>query len=421
MSDAAFERRLKKQVHGRPQRALVRFPKGLGEIALAETEALLARPLFPGPERPRVLLEPNAVRIDAIAFRELAALALRATTAREILWEIGVGKRVSAKSKLTQTTNEVPWEFYLAPGTSVSLRVSSTASRLYHETMVKEMAAKVLTSRGFTIGAGGASDVALDVRLHHDELTLALAVSSRPLYHRGYKRVFKGLASVKEDLAAASLQFALRFAREGGGAFDARHVFVPFAGSGTLGFEMSMLLGAQPPALFLPPLAIESMPCMPVATRGFIRRKLADIWVEHGAAALTLRFVELDAGQVEALNANIDSFGGALTRAGGARPKMMATEADALEPGLWPREPAWILLNPPYGDRLDARRPSIYPDLARRLRETVETAPIAGMAYAPDETAAACLTGSSARLEWTSCRISHGGRPTALLAFRSKG
>lgn len=417
--DKSQDRRIKKLILGRPQQALVRFPKGLADVAEAEIRAALSAPLFAEKQSPEIVAEANAIHLKGIAFRELAGLALRLTTAREILWTIDEHKNVSGKAKLAKIFEGITWDLYLPQGANVSLRVSSTASRLFHEGMVKDLCTKALAKVGFTVTSAAEADIALDIRLLHDALSVALSLASAPLHRRGYKEIFKGVASVKEDLAASAIRMALAFATENGRAFVPKKIFVPFSGSGTLGFETALILGQMAPSLFLKPLAVESLPCMPPATAAFLRKKLAENWVKADVTVPQIEFIDNDDVQVDALTSNCAYFNAGLARAGGKNLDFVVASGDALKQKLWPKEASFILLNPPYGDRLN-QHGDVYQALGRLLASTAAKAPIAGMAFAPDEGAAERLVDQTKTLEWSVRKVSHGGRPTQLLAFRPK-
>lgn len=411
-----LERRIKKQVHGPRHSALVRFPKGLGELCAEEVRAALATPLFK--EGGRSALQDAAVEIEDIGFRELAALALRLTTAREILWKLAE-KKTTSKTEVRALLERIPWDLYLPPGTTLGLRVSSTASRLYHETMVKELAAKVFNGLDYDVSSG-TPQFMLDLRLFHDRMTISLALSAAALHRRGYKTVLKGLASVKEDLAAGAVRLALDQAK----SFVPDLIFVPFAGSGTLAFEAIMALGGIAPACFMAPISIEETACMPEATRGFIRRKLIEVG-DAPRVVPNCQLVEIDVEQTEALAANAAGFNERLM-ALGRRPVTFDTiQGDALDPKTWPRsaERVLILLNPPYGDRLSAsekKGESLYAAIGKRLEKLSQSADVIGSVFAPTAKTADEIASTSPSLEWTRLPVSHGGRPILLLGFRRR-
>lgn len=420
-SPKSLERRIKKQIHGQKHTAIVRFPKGLGEICFKEVSAALAMPLFR--EGGTAQLTEAAVVLNDIGFRELAALALRLTTAREIVWIIAE-KKVTSKTEVRDLLDKIDWDLYLPGGASLALRVTSTASRLYHETMIKELAAKTLTARGYDIVTTGNGQYALDLRLMHDRMTVSLGLSATPIHRRGYKTILKGLASVKEDLGAGAVRFALVGGAPDEAPFAPDLVFVPFAGSGTLAFEAVLAIGSIPPGCFMPPISIEVMACMPEATRTFTRRKLATASPEAPKLP-PCSVVEIDADQVEALQANLDGFNERLGEAGRPKVDFHLVEGDALDKRTWPTsaERVLVLLNPPYGDRIDAttkKGERLYATIGKRLEELAKRADVLGCVFAPTAAAAADIEGTTPSLSWSRLPVSHGGRPILLLRCRRR-
>jgi 23S rRNA G2445 N2-methylase RlmL len=409
VTDKAHERRLKKTILGTPHAAVVHVPRGFVDVAAAELEALLATRLFPDKEPPTQTRAAHGLEIGGIAFRELAALGLRATTAREILWTLAGKRDVTSKAKLAKAFEAAPLDLVLPEGAAVGLRVVSTASRLYHETMIKELLGEALATRGFAVTRDEPAFL-VDARLQNDRLTVALSLDAVPLHRRGYKVALKGTASIKEDLAAACLRVAL-----GGTALPSvRRIFVPFAGSGTLGFE-ALLAAGVPGALFKAPTSLERSPAMPAATASFTRRKLVERWRDAAPAYPPIRFVESDAAQVEALRTNTAHFNAALTAAGASPVAFEIEHGDAFA-APWPDD-ALILLNPPYGDRLGegTSGKALYRAIGERLGRLAN---VRGLALAPTEGIAADLASTPSYATATR-KISHGGRPTWLVTFQS--
>lgn len=384
---SALEKRVKRHVLGTPQNALIRFPKGFGDVCFAEV-----RQAFPGAK-----LEANAIRLEGVEFRELATAALMLATAREILWEVGKGKAETVKQVKARVA-EVAWDLIFPKGAKVALRVNSTASRLFHEGKVEELVTDALKDFGLEVAAE--TDHLIDVRLLEDYLTLGVSLSGRPLHWRGYKTELKGTASVKEDVAAAAIRVALE-------GFEPDHVWVPFAGSGTLGFETILALGNLAPQTFGAPMSMDHWICTPKATLAHARKKRA----EAARKPPPVTFVELDQAQADHLKKNVAKFAEIA--------EIHVETADALES---PRTPAasrlFVPLNPPYGERLGKKSETL--DLFRRLAKRLDglEAEVRGFVFAPTEAVADQFSralGDGWRLSRRA--FNHGGRNTYQVIF----
>ncbi len=402
----ATERRIKKKILGTPQEALVRFPKGFGDVCLAECQAFF----------PAAMLEENAVKLSGIAFRDLLTLAISSRTSREILWQLVDATAKSAK-QLKERLESVEWDLLVQPGMTFGIRVESTASNVFHEGKIRELVGAELVKHSCAGGPVRDADHLIDVRLKKDRLTLRLSVAGKPLHHRGYKQSLQGVASVKEDIAASAILASLAFYREArADAFVPDAVWVPFAGSGTLGFEALLQFGSLPPSLFFGPLSADSWPCSPKATVAHVRKAQLAL----ARPTPLLEFGDTDQDQVAALKENIAAFDATLVRAGLAPGKASLTLADALD---GPRTPAavrrrlFVPLNPPYGERLGSRESvaDLLKHLAKRL-STLE-GDVLGFVFVPTEAVADRFAEALKPWKVATRSFNHGGRNVYQVSF----
>ena len=114
--------------------------------------------------------------------------------------------------------------------------------------------------------------------LLRNRLVLSTSLSGRPLYHRGYKSSLRAAAPLPEHHAAACFRWLmLLLLREHDMRSGRVHVLVPFAGSGTLGFEaMLHRLACSGGAIASRAFACESFPVSPEATVNYLRRTIAE-------------------------------------------------------------------------------------------------------------------------------------------------
>ncbi|MBI5431767.1 MAG: hypothetical protein HZA52_02935 [Planctomycetes bacterium] len=182
-----------------------------------------------------------------------------------------------------------------------------------------------------------APDVVVHVHLFKDRCTLSIDTSGESLHKRGWRR-FQGRAPLAETTAAAVLQLS---------GWDRRSPLVdPFCGSGTLLVEAAMLAGRVAPGLSRTTFGFERFIDHDVA--GW--RKMRDAARELAVVPKKLQLVgaERDEKTVEGALTNLESAG----LAEKVELRLGRAEDYDYRRG-WN---AWIVTNPPYGERIgDAR------------------------------------------------------------------
>lgn len=325
--------------------------------------------------------------------------------------------RATSFWELEHRANAIPWSSVVRPGATVTFRVTTRKSKLYHSDAVAERLAKGISEsvRGVHI-RGTVADDEVDetvagpdaqaqlfvVRLSRDEVTLSADSSGEALYRRGYRQAV-ARAPLRENLAAAILL--------GSGWQPDEPLVDPFCGSGTIPIEAALL-------------AARIAPGLAAATRtprdfGF------SLWPGFNAvlwqnciddARMMMRDLpqgrivgtDRDAGAIAAARANRERAGlaGAVT----------FTEApvSALAPPDGPK--GWVATNPPYGMRIgdqgDVRR--LYAAFGRAVRER---APGWGLAMLSPDSRLDGITAS----EWGAplrerFQTRNGGIPVRLVA-----
>lgn len=188
-------------------------------------------------------------------------------------------------------------------------------------------------------------DVTISARLTRGRLSLGIDLSGHSLHMRGY-RIEKGLAPLKENLAAALLIRGgwPEIARNGGDFID------PMCGSGTLPIEAAMM-------------AMDLAPGLNVERFGFERwrRHQPELWAELKKEAED----RAEAGKKRA-SSRIVGFDQDSRVVNTARHNLQRARltdlveletcavADLAFEGAW-SERGLVLANPPYGERLSAR------------------------------------------------------------------
>lgn len=416
MSDS-LERRIKRQILSLPQKGLIRFPRGLGDVCFDEVTELLSKPKLKGAATPKAQLLANAVAIADISLADLLAITLALTTGREVLWQVGGGRTDTAKGMQNRLA-KMPWDLLLPAGCDIGLRISSTASRLFHEGRLRKQVEQALLSAGLTPKGVKGSQQLLDLRLVDNNLSVNLSLAGRPLYQRRYKTSFKSLASIKEDLAACATRLSLSFARSHfGPAWRPSEIVNPFAGSGTLGFEGTIAIEQIPPFIFFGPLAAESFPCCPTASLAHARRKAWEDWRAQQALQppVPIRFIEISPAQCDALQENVSGFAKACGSSEDVNPAQVI-QGDALQ--ILARSPplqdAFIAINPPYGDRLEVKSSA---KSFARLGESCQGSRLAGYAFLPSAEVANTFLAALKPNQASRRQVSNGGLAVQLVTF----
>ncbi len=439
-------RRLKKHILGVPQDAALRV--GLGsepcvlKDVISEVEDIRKSAIHPPGEDPQVLLDDGSIKLKGFSFRSLLEITCRSRTARDVLWLIHEA-RSNDFGRLKHVLGKVDWELYLPKKATIVLNVNSTASRLFHEGAIFGHVKKALEDQGHEVVKTSELSTHenvqhLHVTLRKNMLRIFLSLAGSPLYLRGFKTVLKATASLKEDLAA----YGTRFAFSCGKAWGIKlhdvplQIIVPFAGSGTLGFESIMNLWNITPILLGRSYAFEALPAFPDTFLGHTKKKLVTIMNEQQKVSplINLTFIENDPIQAEALRDNILSFRNRLREASDAQSfdekfALFLEESDFFSWSI-PTETItgtniFIPLNPPYGKRLgsvdDALR--LYANLGQKLGmvKLSKGSSLFGFIFCPSPKFSKIFVNSlktgSKKSHFRSTSIKHGGQIMELVAF----
>jgi len=422
---------LKRHVLAKLHRAVVSPAPGWLDACEREVHAALAAAAHPPEAGFTLQSKDGVIELAGMRVRQLVELAYTLRTAREVTWEIA-RDRVGHPSDLQKFMSKVPWEWYLLPRSAVLVHVDSVNSRVYHEGMAREMIVDGLAARGYrsTFGteeatlAEGEQRQQLVATLVDNHLTLGLRLGGEPLFKRAYKARQNARAPLPEHVAASLIDWALAWVVSLVPDYAPQDVLVPFAGSGTFGFEAAIRLAALPPWLWGRPYAMEATPPFPADSAAFIRRHQLKAVREN---ALSIVFCENDFEALSSLRANIAHFKEALPGAVRDKITWRCDRADALawcpHSAAGPRGSALILANPPYGARLQSggwADPEKWRRLAQWVATEAGTAPrdLAGVVLIPSEEAwRAFISGLGARATFSTRHFTHGGLDMRALGF----
>ena len=359
--NSALEKRLKRQVIGKARRFLAIVPLGFEQTFIDELDFLAMDAATDGK------VEFTAKITDAwkaVAYSRIA---------NRILMHVADFKAENFRD-LEKKAAEIPWELFLDGGGTekVDIHVTCKHSRLYHSDAVAERIGKFLPSTG--------TPQNLFVTLTDDRCTLWLDLAGKELYRRGHER-FVNDAPLKETIAAAMLSEATK-AASGPAQTDTESnpeppqtitLIDPMAGSGTFSLEAAYIAHGLIPG-FCRDFALKHQPAFKEATWNYI--------TGHAPSASRLcqlaRIISSDISEkaVGIIRHNVENSPLATVAPSGPAPVLdpqvrdffsytAADIADACPGGTSPV----IVLNPPYGKRLDFDAPRLYTRIGRRLAE----------------------------------------------------
>jgi len=258
---------------------------------------------------------------------------------------------------LFRRISAVPWELYLPADGAIGINASSSASRLYHTGLIAGAVEKGIAARrmeyGINASAGPGITQRIYVRIHDNRCTVSLDTTGEPLYRRGRRRYVSD-APLRETLASLILVEA--------GFTSYPVLFDPMCGSGTFSLEAAetaagMLPGADREFPFM------RWPAFRPAAFNHLLKKLAGeeqaryrpekiiAWDHDGKAVSTALRNICEAGLSERVTVDKKDF------------LLDLPEIPADKPVL-------IVMNPPYGKRLDdGQTESLYKKIGEVMRQ----------------------------------------------------
>ena len=420
--DAALEKRLKRQVIGKPHRFLAVVPLGFEQTLVEELKSIGIETIADGAEAP---FEPFRIVGDGkVEFTAKIVEAWKAIAysriANRVLMHIAEFKAENFR-EFEKKASEIPWELYLQSNTatpgSIAIHVTCKHSRLYHSDAIAERLHKVIgealgNPAPTVIPAPSHPDAGQDqhssperhpdegqdrllaperhpdvgqdrhlatqnlyINFLDDRCTLWLDLAGEELYKRGHERHVND-APLKETIAVAMLFEVSALAAAPVTVFDL------MAGSGTFSLEAAYKVCGLIPGVCRD-FALKHQPAFKEATWRFLTERQSEATSEAPAPIPAYRTVTSDISEraVEIIKHNVE-----------CSPLAQAADAAKAEPAkhisLDPQQrdffsytaeeiasacptgsqPA-IVLNPPYGKRLDFDAPKLYTQIGRKLAE----------------------------------------------------
>jgi len=251
----------------------------------------------------------------------------------------------------------VDWTRFLKPDGALRVDARSKESALDHTLYVAQRTKDaVCDALRKTTGARPSvdlenPDLGIDVHLYKDRCTVSVDTSGSSLHKRGWRR-FQGRAPLAETFGAACVLAS---------QWDRRSPLVdPFCGSGTILIEAALIAADVPPGIFRGSFGFEQWPGHNAAGWNALREAAR----AHGSLPkkLVLRGSDSDSAALEGAIENVRSAGFE------GRIELEAMRAEDI---AWKRGwNAWIVTNPPWGERVGSERgaDTILQSLGDRLR-----------------------------------------------------
>jgi putative N6-adenine-specific DNA methylase len=190
-------------------------------------------------------------------------------------------------------------------------------------------------------------DVSLFVHIAKDQATVYLDLAGESLHRRGYRAEHLE-APLKETLAAAILRLC---------GWDRVSPLVdPMCGSGTIPIEAALWAGNVAPGLLRRRFGFERWACHDATAAA----RMAEI---RSVAMAARRDTDVDILGCDIDPAAID-LAGSNARKAGVRPRFEPGTVETLRHG---DGPGFVVVNPPYGERLDAD-PALYDGMSAAFR-----------------------------------------------------
>jgi 23S rRNA G2445 N2-methylase RlmL len=282
---------------------------------------------------------------------DAACACLWSRVAVRVLLELGAFAAPD-ESALYEGARTIEWDRWLSPRTTLAVRAACRSSRLTHSQYIaqktKDAVVDVLRERCGSRPSVDRSDpdVGISVHLARDLATLYLDVGGSSLHARGW-RALGGTAPLRETLAAAVLRLS---------GWDTELPLVdPMCGAGTIAIEAAAWSCRIAPGLSRPRLGVERWASFDESTRNGmteLRQRARAARRERGARVTA---------------SDVDPQAVAWTRENAARAGVdIAVERRALRDLAAPDPAAFVVTNPPYGERLEAG-PGLYRELAHSV------------------------------------------------------
>ena len=375
-----LEKRLKRQIIGKPHRFLAIAPLGFEQTLVRELQGF-------GLEFTDAQGAPAIAGDGKVEFTAKIAEAWKAVAysriANRVLMHIADFKAENFRD-LEKKAAEIPWELFL-PAAPPTIHVTCKHSRLYHSDAIAERLNNVITQFHMAQSEASSKGEArphtpppqnLYVTLIDDRCTIWLDLAGEELYKRGHER-FVNDAPLKETIAAAMIFEACSLPSPACPLPTSYCLLDLMAGSGTFSLEAAYMANGLIPGKSRD-FALKHQPAFKPATWNHIIN--SDFRIQNSELK---RIVTSDISEraVKIIKHNVESGPLADIAPNDATPTITPqlrdffsytakeiADACSCNSNSGEASPV-IVLNPPYGKRLDFDAPKLYTQIGRRLAE----------------------------------------------------
>ena len=370
MMNTSLEKRIKRRIIGRDHIFFAATAPGIEKLCQQELK--------------NIGIKDASVTAGGVLFNARLKDCFRANlllrTANRILMRMTTFKATNFR-QFDRQMAKIPWELYLPTGYQLNINVTSKNSRLYHKGALAEHAAACIRSR--VPDQSGLNPQNIFIRVIEDRLTLSLDSSGELLHKRGLKTT-AACAPLRATIAAAALQLA--------GFNPDEPLIDPMCGSGTFAIECSLWSNRIPPGWFRD-FAFMYWPGFKLQQWNYLRGQLrqnfsvtplANIFAsDHSQRACQSLRTLADTYELKNINIQARNF-------------------FKLNPGVLTKRLGLVILNPPYGLRLNQR--AQYSEIFKYLKHSFQGWKVG--IFLPDQQALHALP---ERLQFKQYILPHGG------------
>jgi putative N6-adenine-specific DNA methylase len=344
-----IERRIKQHIYAKNHQFFAIIQPGFEKTAADEMISL-------GFSEASLTLHEGGIEFES-SIEDMWKLHLASRCLTRVLMRITVFKAIYFE-KLREKLEAVPWELYLSPDTIPEFKVTCRHSRLYHsgrveeecDAAVKTQMKKTYLQKNVTADQKDHFTQTIFIRLEDDICTVSLDCSGDPLYRRGF-RTKVSQAPLRETLASLILREARAW------EFDA--VIDPMCGSGVIPIEAALLSqGILPGARRS--FSFEKWPGYPEKKYAFHRKTMQEATASYH---FNVYANDSDPKAIEITRSNLEQSG--------LSDFVELSQKDffSLSRSDFPEKNILLVMNPPYGARIDAGNIlSFYRQLRDKLR-----------------------------------------------------
>lgn len=276
-------------------------------------------------------------------------------TAERVLLKMGEFRAFSFE-ELFERTKELPWEafipedgkFWVTKATSVKSKLFSTSD--IQSIMKKAMVVRMQEHYGRSLFEETGASFPVRVTLLKDVVTVCLDTTGESLHRRGYrKRTSK--APITETLAAALLMLT---------PWHADRILVdPFCGSGTFPIEAAMMAANMAPGMNRTFTAMEWKKLIPENEWEAVRQEAREL--VNLDISVDIQGYDKDPEIVRSARENAKEAG---------VDRLIHFQARPAEDLSHPKKYGFLIMNPPYGERLEDKEalPELYRTIGERYR-----------------------------------------------------